>query len=130
MKNELSIVITLKDSETPKRIGFFDIFKCKDDIKTLIYLYDFNSYLVNIEEGFFCVNGGRRIKPCNCDKYENKKLVYAKRNSKEVNINSGDESNINVNYLIGLQGDFEGENKTVLLQISEDGSSWVWRDKR
>jgi hypothetical protein len=130
MRNELSIIVTLRDSDIPKRIEFYDIFKCKDSIKSLIYLYDFNSYLVNIDEGFFCINGGRRIKPCNCDSYEDRQLIYAKRNAKDINVNSGEESELRINYLLGVKGRFENEYKTVLLQISEDGSSWIWRDKK
>jgi hypothetical protein len=128
MKNEPSIIVVLTGDTVPRKIGFYDIFKYKQYIKTIIFLYDFNSYLINVEEGYFCINGGRRIKPNGCDEYEDRQLKYAKRNTKEVDLTDGHEATVRTNYILGLTGILGNEIKNVLIQISEDGLSWNWRD--
>jgi hypothetical protein len=131
--NNLSIFIKLKGDSNlnPNPIEFYDIFKHRHEVDTIIFLFDFNSYLVNIEEGYFCINGGRKVQMSNCNNFENRTLVYAKKHSKEVDIGSEEEVRpILINYLIGIGGELNGEPEIVAIQFTEDGTVWSWRNKR
>jgi len=126
-------IITTDDNAEAREIQFSDIFNLKNKITSIMLLWDYNSYYVNIEQGYFIINGGKRIQPTVATMMLHKKLEYARRNRMDIQMDGDDtleESDIRMSYLFGIEGIVDNEHKSILLHISEDGFLWGWRDKR
>lgn len=127
------IIVTTELNPEPFQVLFSDLYALKNKIKSLLFLWDYNSYYVNVEQGYFIINGGRRIQPTITLTMTDKIIEYAKRNRVDVtldnneNINSGE---VQSSYLLGIIGKDGTENKSILIHISPDGSLWGWKDKR
>lgn len=128
----LDIVITLKDGNT-KKVDFTDIKKMADDISKVIFMYECNSYVVDVEHKTFLINGGRYLTFDWLKKVDTVHLQCFRRNRKEFNINGSEIAGnniVSVSYLLGFYGIIKAEKKEVYLHISEDGKAWHWLNKR
>lgn len=133
LKNVLpEIIVTTENNPEPYEVQFSDIYNIKDKIKSMLLLWDTNSYYVNIDVGYFIINGGRRVQPVILQMMTDKTIEYAKRNRMDVTLDGDDleQGEIQSSYLLGVTGKYNGENKTILVHVSPDGSLWGWKDKR
>ncbi len=127
-RGELDWIIS--EDETLKKVQFNYIFPNKEHIDSITMLFDTNSYIINVRQRFFIINGGRRIQPKPVMLMDEVWPLAVKRRRKTVTLNgeeSGDES---LSYLLGIEGILNGEKREVLIQISQDGSLWAWKSKR
>jgi hypothetical protein len=126
-------IITTTDEPEQREAQFSDLYALKDKIASIMLLWDFNSYYINIQQGYFIINGGRRIQPTVASLMLHKKLEYARRNRMDVQIAGDDEKEnpeISISYIFGMHGVSGDEEKSILLHISSDGTTWCWRDTK
>lgn len=123
-------IIETEDNRSPHSVQLPEIFAQKDLVRSVVLLWDTNSYYVNVEEGYFIINGGRRLQPTGVAMMEDRRICYARRNSRSFAVGQPDQAQDSVSYLVGVEGRIEGEERQLLLQISSDGRLWVWKDKR
>ena len=132
-ERELEWLACTVDRPAPHVVPFKELFAMKDSIIALQLLWNFNSYYVDAKRRRFVVNGGRSIFISNWKDVQDVKVLYARRNTKVVQLNkvAGDgEGKREVSYILGLQGTLDGERKEVMLHISPNGADYYWRDKR
>lgn len=121
MKDILEIIVSTIHSDMPKPVKFEELYGIKDDVISIIFLWNHNSYFVNVKERTFIINGGRKM---NFPATGKTKLLYRKRTAETVAITGAAEgSNRVITWLVGFED--EVENK-LFLQISEDGKHWTW----
>ena len=115
-----------------KICSFSQLYNIRFDIKSLILLWDFNSYLINIHDKYFIINGGRKIQPNVFNEMKDFHLIYARRNRINIVLDSDKPTEKPQKfYLFGIEGKFlDNMANSILLQISEDGTQWIWRDKK
>lgn len=117
-----------------RKISFSEFFKIKDHVKAVSILWEYNSYFINVHEGIFIINGGKKVRPIYLDKMTDLKLEYARRNRMDVVLDTTEKiktREIQIVYLFGIKGKYyDGTEKMILLQISQDGSCWAWKDSR
>lgn len=123
-------IITRVDDPKPQRVEFPDLFSQKDQITSIAVLWDTNSYYVNIEEGYFIINGGRRLQPTGVAMMEDRRIEYARRNSRSFAVGQQDKSVNSSSYLVGIEGRIENEERQLLIHVSSDGRSWGWKSHR
>ena len=126
-------IVTTYERPEAHEIQFNELFKLKINITSIMLLWDFNSYYVNVDEGYFIINGGRRVQPTVIGKLSDRELEYARRSRVDLELGSDDlvdAPDAQVSYLFGITGTYEHEKKSVLLHIAEDGSVWGWKDHR
>jgi len=126
MDDPHEIIVTLQDQPTePCVVQFSELFDLRDNIVTMMHLWNSNSYYVDVKRRMFIINGGRKIVvnfPKEC------RLFYRRRNQFEKGMNSNNwADNRKANWLMGLEDKETG--KLVFLQIAEDGHVWAWADK-
>lgn len=126
------IIIRNKKEPTPRPVRFEELSSLVDGLQSITLLWNCNSYLVNVDRRCFIINGGRRIgvnpifKDC-----RDLKLFYRRRTQMDLTVgsdNGGD--NRRVSYLLGFSGVVNGEEKFMFIQVTDDGSQWVWRDHK
>ena len=128
----LDILITLKDGTTQK-VDFTDIKKMAENISKVIFMYECNSYVVDVDKKTFLINGGRYLTFDWLSKVDTVHLQCFRRNRKELQINGSDitdNNKVSVSYLLGFYGIIKSEKKEVYLHVSEDGKEWHWLNKR
>lgn len=123
------IIICTIDQPNPSVVPFSELYGQKEKITQMVFLWDYNSYLVNLPEKYFIVNGGRKL--FFGDNIEGEiRILYARRNRMSVSVNQDvveQESNSQTtSYLLGV----ESSDKQLLLIISEDGGAWAWKNKK
>jgi len=125
MSDPHEIIITTRENPNqPRVVQFSDLFSIRDDIKSMMYLWNANCYYVDVVDQVFIINGGRKIK---IEAYDNCKVMYRRRNAISYTVNSNNGPKKKVNWLLGLE-EIKTE-KMVFLQISEDGCFWSWENK-
>jgi len=124
--------IVKQENEIYKSVAFQDIYSIQDLIEVFVLLWDTNSILVDIKNGKFTINGGRKLIPAGYENLQNKKLLYARRTQARVNIAKlNGVVPTDIFYLAGFKGNSEaGEEKEIFIVISEDGKTWKWDTKR
>ena len=126
-------MITTYDNPEYRKVEFSELLALKDEINSAILLWNFNSYLINISEAYFIINGGRKLQPTVFFNMTDRKFLYARRHRETlpVGVDLGNENRTHeVFYLLGVEGMVEGEKKELLLFISSDGTLWKWIPKR
>ena len=119
------IVTTREDSNQPRVVQFLDLYALRDDITSMMYLWDTNCYYVNVGSRTFIINGGRKLSfgslgPC--------RILYRRRNRRTFAIDGKDGGPEKTTlWLLGLE-ERAGEKKIILI-ISEDGMAWQWANK-
>lgn len=110
MENKLEVILIPEEGQ-PFMVDF-SYFKDSDlsSIKTVAFIWNTNSYLVDKSNRSFLVNGGRRLR---IKELEDPKLVIL------------DDPEF---YYMGL-ADANTPLKTVLLKITKDGSKFQWLEK-
>lgn len=115
----LEIIVSVKGS-TPQKVPFENLFDLKDEITSIVLLWDTNSYFLNIENGTFIINGGRRLM---IPDMEGAKLLYRKRNGVTYALTGMGKKAHKVNWIIGLE---KSPERRVFLNISGDGKTFEW----
>lgn len=57
-------------------------------------------------------------------------IEYAARHTRQLSMTSDSESSERISFLVGVKGTIQGEERSLLLHISDDGSMWQWKDTR
>lgn len=123
MSNPKEIIVTTKDDPgCPKNVDFPDLHPMIGEITSMMFLWDENSYYVNVENNMFIVNGGRRLR---VERLGKCRALCRKRNQAELSL-TGEEKSRKVFWLIGLQ-DIDTES-VFLVKISEDGREYSWEE--
>lgn len=121
ISNPMEIIITtIEDPETRKKVQFSDLYSIRKSIATAVFLWNTNSYYVDVLQQIFIINGGRRIK---YSEFKNPVFMYRKRN--RVQYKTGEtlnEEDRSVLWIMGIAG--ESKDDTLFLEISEDGKEW------
>lgn len=132
--NPLEFMVTTKGNNVPKTVQFEQLYGLKPDITSVTLLWNTNCYHVNVPQKVFIINGGRRIVMKGFEKAENIELLYARRNTVEIDMQktsgNGQAPKPEQSYLLGFQGMIDGEKREIMLHISEAGELWYWRDHR
>lgn len=119
------------DAYGTKKVLFKDIFPNRDNIESIMMLWDTNSYYINVKNKYFLINGGRRVQPIALLEMEDLKPLAVHRHRKELSTNTmdvtGNESSL---FLVGVTGIIKDEVRDLFLYISQDGSMWSWGTKR
>ena len=123
-------IITTYDSSKQRNICFKDLLKLRPQIDSLMLLFDYNSFYVNVDGRYFIINGGRRIQPTAFSMMVKPTVLYSKRRTRTMTVNGGSKSTDVISYLLGVEGELDGQMRQLLLHISGDGKLWVWRDGR
>jgi hypothetical protein len=125
MHDPHEVIITSKDSSKPRVAQFSELFALRNDITSMMYLWNTSCYYVDVVRQTFIINGGRKIvfgdfKAC--------KILYRRRNQISYALNSdNNDPKKKLNWLLGLEE--IGTKRKVLLIISEDGCFWEWANK-
>jgi hypothetical protein len=119
MDDRLEIIATVKGETKPRTMKFEELYPVKDDLETVMFLWNTNSYYVDCLNNTMIINGGRRFR---FGYIGESKLIYRKRTAMTMTI-AGEQSNKSV-WLVGLEG--INEDQMVLLEIEYDGSAWRW----
>jgi len=88
--NDPEWFITTVSRKDPEKVLFKDIFKQRNEILSMMILWDYNSYYVNILDRYFIINGGRRLQPTVLLQLENPIVCYARRVQQDYAVNSGE----------------------------------------
>jgi hypothetical protein len=124
MNDQHEIIVTLREDLTkPRVVQFSELYAIRDDMITMMCLWNTNCYYVDAESKTFIINGGRKI---TMDTMKNPKVIYRRRNQFEKGLNSEVAENKKVNWFMGLEDE---DGTMVLLQISETGREWSWANK-
>jgi len=123
-------IIRIKEEPTPRPVEFGELFALKDRLQSLTLLWNCNSYLVNRDRRCFYINGGRKIEMPEFRGCTDLAVYYRRRHQKDISFGGGDNNAHRVSYLLGFEGSIHGKIKLVTLQISEDGTQWVWKDNK
>ena len=119
------IITTLEDPDKPRIVEFRDLFGLRENIKSMMYIWNTNCYYVDIVSQTFIINGGRKIR---FSKFEKCKVLYRRRSQISYTTDSEDgKPKVKLTWLIGLQE--IGTKRMVLLIVSDDGSVWQWANK-
>lgn len=119
------IITTQEDSNQPRVVEFLDLYDLRNDITTMMYLWNANSYFVDVVNRTFIINGGRKLKfgdmgPC--------RILYRRRNQQRYATNDLSKASEKVVlWLLGLEE--IGTKRRLLLIVSEDGVAWRWANK-
>jgi hypothetical protein len=122
------IIVTTKNEPSKQRIvQFSDLYSIRNDIKSIMFLWNTNCYYINVSTGVFIVNGGRRIQFPGSGDYI---LIYRRRNIQTYDLQPTDEnvkSRLQIRWILGIED--KDTKSMLLLVISSDGSSWQWANK-
>lgn len=111
-----------------EKIEFTDIKKKAESISKLVFLWDYNSYVVDIRRHSFIINGGREF---DLQGTEGLEFICLRRKQQEIGLNGKAKTEPEVTaYLLGFHGIMESEKKEIYLKITADGRQWYWLDKR
>lgn len=119
------IITTRENSSKPRVVRFSDLFSLRDDIRSMMYLWNTNNYYVDVINRIFIINGGRKLGftdlgPC--------RVLYRRRNQRTFTLNNGNSGPEKTTlWLIGLEE--IGTERKLFLIISEDGHNWSWKNK-
>jgi len=125
--------IGTKYDGTIAEIPFKELLHTCDKLKQLALIWDCNSYLINIEDRYFVVNGGRRL--AIRDDLRDIKLIYRRRKRAVLKMNEigrtpDQDRKPETFYLLGISGKNGSDiPQHILLQISECGQFFIWQDK-
>ena len=118
--DKLEIIVTTRSQQgKAKRVSFSEIYPIKDDIETIMFLWNSNSYYVSVKDKTFIVNGGRRLHINDIGKC---KLLSRKRNQLTLSTTGDEGKEQKIFWLVGV----ESEDKVCYLKISEDGKVYEW----
>ena len=120
----LEILIFKDNDKKPISISFEEIKTYKQQIKKIIFLYDYNSYLIDIEKRVFIINGGRFIRHNWFNFVKEIEFIGYRRHNQKISLN-GNNNNEEISYLIGFK-DKRNDNNEFYLHIFEEGKSWKW----
>ncbi len=118
------IITTLEDSSTPRVVQFRDLFALREQIKTMMYIWNTNCYYVDVVSQTFIINGGRKIQ---FSKFESCKVLYRRRTQISYTTESDGKPETTLTWLIGLEE--IGTKRMVLLIVSDNGVVWQWANK-
>lgn len=119
------IITTRENSSKPRVVRFSDLFSLRDDIRSMMYLWNTNNYYVDVIDRIFIINGGRKLGftdfgPC--------RVLYRRRNQRTFALNNvNSEPEKTTLWLMGLEE--IGTERKLFLIISEDGHNWSWENK-
>lgn len=124
MEERLEIIVTTRDAlNAPRTVRFEELYDLRENIASIMFLWDSNSYYVDSLSKVFMINGGRRII---LDSMGDCSIMYRKRNSQTMSL-TGKASKTNTAWIVGLQEDTD-EGRIAALKITDGGSSWQWID--
>lgn len=123
-------IVWIGDDPKPVSLQFEELYPVKDQIKKAVLLWDTNSYVIDVVNKTFIVNGGRPIQPPGLHSLQNAEIEYAARHTRQLSMTSDSESSERISFLVGVKGTIQGEERSLLLHISDDGSMWQWKDTR
>lgn len=119
---KLEILIKVKDEEKPRKVLFNEMYPLREKIDSLVFLWKYNSYYINIKKSEFIINGGMRIA---FPRIKDSRLVYRKRTAKTVSVAGGAKGDrVEITWIIGIENGEGGE--MILLNITELGNTWCW----
>jgi hypothetical protein len=125
----LEILAAFENDELQK-IEFTDIKKHGSSISKIIFLWDHNSYIADVKNRLYVINGGRYIAvPWFKDAIDFHLDCY-KRHRKILSMNGKGKDIEVITYLIGFRGIINSEQHEIFLYVSGDGKLWKWLDKR
>ena len=120
----LEIIITTGEEPTPQKVGFEALYPVKDDITSIVFLWNTNSYFIDIENNMFMLNGGRRISFPDMGRCH---LLYRKRNAVNFAVGSLQAtSKKTVTWIVGLENEDE---KKIVLMLRDNGKTWQWANE-
>jgi len=122
VEDKLEIIVSVENEPSPHEVKFEDLFAIKDQIKSIMFLWNANSIYVDCVSNTFIIHGGRRIKFPEMGKT---KIEYRKRTSVQVSVSGGSTSRSHV-WLIGLR--CVDEDKVLLIEADKTGTLWEWRN--
>jgi len=135
--NKLDIFITTTATVNPIPIDFYDIKKIPDPVTAVILIWDHNSYVINVAEKFFVINGGRVVVPEFLKSIDKPKLSYCMRRRASVDLGGEvEEGGVNLSdraftsYLFGVDSEEGSSPWATHLEISDDGKFWRFVGKR
>jgi hypothetical protein len=120
--NNLEIIVSLSNGEI-RTVEFEELYALKAHITCALFLWDYNSYAVDVKKRTLTINGGRRLPVTGM---ENPCFVYRKRTAETMSIN-GHGSTRTINWLLGLE--CQDTHTMSLLCVSEDGTHWDRADR-
>jgi len=118
------IITTREDSSNPRVVQFRDLFALREQIQSMMFIWNTNCYYVDVVSQTFIINGGRKIQFSN---FEACKVLYRRRTQLKYTTNSEGEPETILTWLIGLEE--IGTKRMVLLIVSDNGVVWQWANK-
>lgn len=121
-------VIASKAKRTLEKVTFEYISQHRPEVVTAALVWNTNSYLVDVEEQVFVVNGGKKIR---FDEWpiDNRRLLLIQSNRQDVK--EGELQVVKVvSYMLGIEGTHEGQPRMIFVHISPDGSQFEFKTAR
>lgn len=119
----LQIIVTTTEKATPQVVEFEQLYPIKDKITSIIFLWNTNSYYVNIEDNTFMINGGRKLVFAT---FGEAHVLYRKRSAVSFAVGSPETSEKTITWIIGLENE-EGEK--LFLKLQDNGKTWQWANE-
>lgn len=120
------IVTTFSEPTKQQVVDFSRLFEMREDIASMMYLWNTNCYYVNVQDRTFMINGGRKIQFSDLRKC---RVLYRRRNSVSYSLNpqGNGKPERRTSWILGVEE--KGTKRMVMLIIGEDGSTWQWANK-
>jgi len=118
------IITTIENPSQPRVVQFSDLYSLRNDIKSMMYLWNTNCYYVDVVDRTFIINGGRKVKL----DFGECKILYRRRSQLKLAVNTGDSTERKTLWLLGIE-EKGGTNQMTFLIVSDDGRVWRWANK-
>lgn len=116
----LEIIIKVDGEREPRKVSFNELYPLRDQIESIMFLWNANSYYVDCLDNVFIINGGRKLR---FPQMGHSVIEYRKRTSMQVSAVGAHEPQKQVEWIIGLRG---AKEDILVLKIDESGRDWVW----
>ena len=127
-------VVETESNPTSRPIAFSDLKAYQQDIVAVALIWPTHSSRVGVRDRFFVINGGFPIKTDTDQAKSEAVLEYVRRQSQNVSLignNNVRVGGVATVYLIGYKYvTVDGVEKTRLVEISQDGTTWKFRDHK
>jgi hypothetical protein len=121
--NPMEIIVTLRDDPSPRVIPFSDLYALRENISSMMLLWDTSSYFIDCVSKTFIINGGRKIA---FNHVGEGMILYRRRTRSELST-TGEPPKRMVIYILGFE--IKSSNFLAFIEVSEDGNAWKWETK-
>ena len=126
MTNAHEIIITTQEDPKPRVVDFSELYTLREDISSMMYLWDTNCYYVDVVNRTFIINGGRKIK---FETFRDSRILYRRRNQVHVTMDApgSNGKKHDIHWLLGIED--KGTGDMVFVEVTENGHDFAWQNK-